>query len=240
VKSEAKEASQYQPTPEELALVKAHFAKNKTTVPRLKVAEDGIKLSVDHPDPQVGGIILLNALGISRGSFADILLDQLAKAAKFEGKINEVSLNSLIAFVAGLDPKDEIEATLATHMAMVNVATMTLGRRLFAAETIPQQDSAERALNKLARTFTMQMEAWKRHRTGGEQNVTVKHVTVNSGGQAIVGNVNPHGASLPETAAAPALTFADEKTLSAMPASHQDLAPVEGGGGQSKKHGSTS
>ena len=55
---------------------------------------------------------------------------------------------------------------------------------------IPQQDSAERAFNKLARTFVVQMEALKRYRTGGEQRVTVQHVTVNEGGQAIVGAVN--------------------------------------------------
>jgi hypothetical protein len=33
------------------------------------------------------------------------------------------------------------------------------------------------------------MEALKRYRTGGEQRVTVEHVTVNEGGKAIVGNV---------------------------------------------------
>ncbi|WP_287120652.1 hypothetical protein [Mesorhizobium sp.] len=36
------------------------------------------------------------------------------------------------------------------------------------------------------------MEALKKYRTGGQQYVTVKHVTVNEGGQAIVGNVS-HG-----------------------------------------------
>ena len=67
---------------------------------------------------------------------------------------------------------------------------MTFAERLANADTIPLQDSAERALNKLARTFAMQMEALKRYRTGGEQKVTVQHVTVGEGGQAIVGNVN--------------------------------------------------
>jgi hypothetical protein len=56
-------------------------------------------------------------------------------------------------------------------------------------ETIAQQDSAERALNKLARTFATQMEALQRHRNGGEQKVMVNQVSVNQGGQAIVGNV---------------------------------------------------
>jgi hypothetical protein len=31
------------------------------------------------------------------------------------------------------------------------------------------------------------------HRTGGEQKVLVKHVTVNEGGQAIVGNIEGRG-----------------------------------------------
>jgi hypothetical protein len=56
-------------------------------------------------------------------------------------------------------------------------------------ENIPQQDSAERAFNKLTRTFTMQMEALKRYRTGAEQKVTLQNVSVADGGQAIVGNV---------------------------------------------------
>jgi hypothetical protein len=58
---------------------------------------------------------------------------------------------------------------------------------------IPQQDSAERAFNKLARTFAAQVEALKRYRTGGEQRVIVQHVNVNEGGQAIVGAVNHPG-----------------------------------------------
>jgi len=58
--------------------------------------------------------------------------------------------------------------------------------------------SAERAFNKLARTFAAQVEALKRYRTGGEQKVTVEHVTVNEGGQAIVGNVRHGGRDSPK------------------------------------------
>jgi hypothetical protein len=67
-----------------------------------------------------------------------------------------------------------------------------MARRLNHVETVPQQDAAERALNKLARTFATQLEALKRYRTGGQQKVLVEHVTVHKGGQAIVGNVS-HG-----------------------------------------------
>ena len=45
------------------------------------------------------------------------------------------------------------------------------------------------------------MEALKRYRTGGEQKVTVQHVSVSEGGQAIVGNVT-QGAAAPAKAPA--------------------------------------
>jgi hypothetical protein len=57
-------------------------------------------------------------------------------------------------------------------------------------ENIPQQDSAEKAFNKLTRTFAAQMSALKEYRSKGEQKMTVQHVHVAEGGQAIVGNVN--------------------------------------------------
>jgi hypothetical protein len=36
----------------------------------------------------------------------------------------------------------------------------------------------------------MQMEALNRYRSKGQQKITVEHVHINSGGQAIIGNVN--------------------------------------------------
>jgi hypothetical protein len=38
-------------------------------------------------------------------------------------------------------------------------------------------------LNKLARTFAVQVEALKKYRSTGEQSIRVQHVTVNDGGQ---------------------------------------------------------
>ena len=70
---------------------------------------------------------------------------------------------------------------------------MTFARRLAHVDNIAQQDSAERAFNKLARTFASQVVALKRYRSKGEQKMIVEHVTVNEGGQAIVGNVNAKG-----------------------------------------------
>ena len=57
---------------------------------------------------------------------------------------------------------------LAAQMAAVHNATMTFARRLNHVN-IPQQDSAERAFNKLARTFAAQVLALKEYRSKGEQ-----------------------------------------------------------------------
>ena len=96
----------------------------------------------------------------------------------------------MLAVVKGIEPRDQIEAMLGAQMAAVHNATMTFARRLAHVELVAQQDSAERAFNKLARTFAAQVEALKRYRSGGEQKMTVQHVHVAEGGQAIVGNVN--------------------------------------------------
>jgi hypothetical protein len=83
------------------------------------------------------------------------------------------------------------EAMLAAQMAAVHVASMSLAQQLANAEMVQHQDSAERAFNRLTRTFSTQMEALKRYRARAEQNVTVQNLSVESGGQAVVGNVAP-------------------------------------------------
>ncbi len=47
-------------------------------------------------------------------------------------------------------------------------------------------------MTKLTRTFTVQMDALKRHRAKAQQTVRVERVNVNEGGQAVVGDVT-HG-----------------------------------------------
>ena len=118
--------------------------------------------------------------------FINGLAQQLIHAASH---LQGDALDFNISVIKGVKPNDQLEAMLAAQMAAIHLAMMKFSRQLSEVENIPQQDSAERALNKLARTFTMQMEALKRYRTGGEQKVTVQHVSVSEGGQAIVGNV---------------------------------------------------
>jgi hypothetical protein len=114
-------------------------------------------------------------------------------------------------------------------MAAVHMAFMKFIRQLPRIENLPQQDSAERAINKFARTFALQMETLKRYRTGGEQKVTVQHVSVSEGGQAIVGNVtqSPSKAA-PESAPAKpaALAPPSEKPMKTLDEAAHRPSPI--------------
>jgi hypothetical protein len=190
-------APAYEPTAHERRALEAYRARQaeKPFAPRMKVSttKDGVaNLAPDHPDPLIGGIVLLEALGCKDPDSMRGLVSQLANLSAKGGKATEDGINFLLAVVKGIEPRDQVEALLAAQMAAIHNATMTFARRLAHVDNIAQQDSAERAFNKLARTFTGQVEALKRYRSAGEQTVRVEHVTVNEGGQAIVGSVT-HG-----------------------------------------------
>ena len=133
------------------------------------------RLAPDHPDAKIGTVRLMEAIGTGSFEVLDGLLSQLANAGSQGPKPDERGINFMLSVVEGIAPKDEVEAMLATQMAAVHMASMTFARRLAHVDNIPQQDSAERAFNKLARTFTAQVDALKRYRTGGQQKVTVEH-----------------------------------------------------------------
>ena len=121
------------------------------------------------------------------------LITQTAILGSHGNRTDEEASNFVLGFVDAMKPKDAAEALLLTQMATIHQATMMLARRLNHVENIPQQDAAERALNKLARTYAAQVETLKRYRTKGHQTVRVERVTVQDGGQAIVGNVSTGG-----------------------------------------------
>ena len=102
--------------------------------------------------------------------------------------------NNAVALLNGIEPRDEIEGMLAVQMIGVhNLAMETLKRAMMNGQTFEGKQASVNEATKMLRTFTAQIEALKRYRTGGQQKVTVEHVHVNEGGQAIVGTVNQGG-----------------------------------------------
>ena len=158
---------------------------------RFKVFKNGSdpEIGIDHPNELVGQALIMEVLASADGDFVNGIVSQLANASRRGQDIDEHGLNFMLSVIKGIEARDQLEAMLAAQMAAVHVASMTFARRLAHVDDISQQDSAERAFNKLTRTFAMQMEALNRYRSGAEQKVTLQHVSVAEGGQAIVGNV---------------------------------------------------
>jgi hypothetical protein len=154
-------AAPYEPTPREKTALDAYRARKagKSPSPSLKAtkAKGTTSIAPDHPDIAIGGKLLMGALGTTSPDFYEGLLTQLVSAGSKGQEPNERDINFMLSVVKGIEPRDEIEAMLAAQMAAVHMASMTFARRLAHVDTIPQQDSAERAFNKLARTFTTQI-----------------------------------------------------------------------------------
>ena len=98
----------------------------------------------------------------------------------------------MLSIVNDSRARDPIERMLAVQMAATHVALIRAAQGLAKAGMLPQLEAYSTAYNKLARTYTAQMEALRKHRNGGQQKVMVEHVHVHPGGQAIVGDVH-HG-----------------------------------------------
>jgi anion-transporting ArsA/GET3 family ATPase len=121
------------------------------------------------------------------------LMSQVAQLASQGRQTDKDASDFALAYVDAMKPRDPAEVLLLTQMAATHQATMMLARRLNHVETLAQQDAAERALNKLARTYAAQMETLKKYRSKGQQVVRVERVNVESGGQAVVGAVETGG-----------------------------------------------
>ena len=177
--------------------------------------------------------MIANALGTGNIGLALGLLAQLTDVSRTGTEAKAAELDFMLRLVQGIGPQDEIEALLVVQMAAIHNATMTAARQFNHVENIAQQDSTSNALNKLARTFAAQVEAFNRYRSGDGPTVKVQSVTVNEGGQAIVGNVQ-HGGDR-ETEPKSICATEPRRALAQSASMHGDvqaLAPeVQGAGG---------
>jgi hypothetical protein len=160
------------------------------TAPRIRLLSHGY--SIDHPDPELGEQLMADALGVADRDAMHGILRQLVKASVKDERPDEVNLGFMISMVKSIKPRDSVEAMLVAQMVCVHVMAMRCAHHLANAEDIAQQDSAGRALGRLARTFPAQIEALNRYRNNGEPAITVQNVSVQDGGKAIVGNVTQH------------------------------------------------
>ena len=162
--------------------------------PKFQQGEEGVLERAERDADEVAWCVqLLRTIGTNDFDLASRLLHQVISVApRSARKHTEEDANAAIAAVHGIAPKDTIEGMLATQMVATHNAAMTMLR--WGSHYDQPIRGAQRYLNlstKLLRTFVAQLESLQRYRgKTTQQKVTVEHVHVNEGGQAIVGAVH--------------------------------------------------
>jgi len=103
-------------------------------------------------------------------------------------------MDATVAALMGIEPNDELEGMMAAQLIASHNASMECYRRAMIGEQSfeGRKENLNQA-NKLSRTWTTLLDALNKHRGKGQQKVTVEHVHVHSGGQAVVGSVEHRG-----------------------------------------------
>ncbi len=107
---------------------------------------------------------------------------------------HEQIANAFHGAMLGMDPKDIIESQLCSRLLVLHSKAMYFIKEAACAEYEKVIDSNINRFTKLMRLYNETLEALNRHRRKGEQRVTVQHVYINKGGQAVVaGEFTPGG-----------------------------------------------
>ena len=133
--------------------------------------------------------------GSSSHDFTSVLINQMLDSqwrvnSDTEGQ--QMMVSAAMVAMKGIKPQDELEGMMAAQLLACHNASMECFRRAMLKEQgfdIRMENLSQ--ANKLTRSFATLISALGNYRGKGvtEQKVTVQHVHVSDGGQAIVGNV---------------------------------------------------
>jgi hypothetical protein len=140
---------------------------------------------------------LCSLFGVADANVATRLLSQLLSVIQPDPRkpIDPASIDQLLTLIEGIRPTDTVEAMTATMLVGTQHAALDLLRRA----SHPDQTPAGRALYqslafKAMRTFALLLDALNHGRGKSfTQQIIVKHLYVESGGQAVVGSVSTGG-----------------------------------------------
>ena len=160
----------------------------KKTLAKANESTTGV---TDDPEDQNGA---LKAIGGSKSDHWNKLLANQAVQALWiknsDSQTYDQQLDATLAALVGIAPKDELEGMMAAQLIAAHNAAMECYRRAILGEqTFEGRRENLTQANKLSRTWATLLESLNRHRGKGQQKVTVEHVHVHAGGQAMVGSI---------------------------------------------------
>jgi hypothetical protein len=174
---------------------------------------------VHKPDEWKGE---LKSIGGSKSDeWNNLLANQAVQALwlkNSDAETRDKQMNATIAALMGIAPNDELEGMMAAQLIAAHNAAMECYRRaMIGDQTFEGRRENLSQANKLSRAYAVLLDALNRHRGKGQQKVTVEHVHVHSGGQAVVGVVETPGggsrAKIEEQPRAPALGADTKKAI---------------------------
>jgi hypothetical protein len=148
-------------------------------------------------DPEAQKGTLKSIGGSQSDDWNDILANQTVQALSLTRSDPSTRYEQYIATVAaliGIGPKDELEGMMAAQLIAAHNAAMECYRcAMIAEQSFDGWRENLAQAGKLSRTYAVMLDALNRHRGKGQQRVTVEHIHVHAGGQAVVGMVETLG-----------------------------------------------
>jgi len=132
--------------------------------------------------------------------------------------------SAVMAGVLDMNPTDPIEGMLISQLVVANEAALSLYRRAWACVDYFEAHTKYLHLaDKASRTVALLSERLDHHRGRGQQQITVKHVTVNAD-QAVVADQIVSG-NVKDVGTAALLTSGTEKPMENLEP-HKDVVPA--------------
>jgi hypothetical protein len=174
--------------------------------------------AVDAPYELPSGAVMRKEFETNEGALTNRKLEEIAGLlwhgeGATEGELQVRLVRALDQFDS-LAPADGAEGMLALQMVGTHDAALECLRRAALPRlTFAGRDMALKHAHKLMSLYTQQLAALNKHRGKGQQKVTVEHVNVAAGGQAIVGNVEASGGDRRRGSSPLAVTYTLEEPM---------------------------
>lgn len=125
-----------------------------------------------------------------RDAFALLLGHLVSATGCVDRKEHGQIINQIMPLLHAINPADELESMVGAQMISVHFAAMKMtARALKPGQTMEGINNYINLSTKLTRTFLAQVECLDKRRGKGQQKMTVEHVHVGDGGQAVIGNI---------------------------------------------------
>ncbi len=156
---------------------------------KLENSETNSYTIANEDDENFGQVMIVETTGFNSSKAGLHLLDQAVNAHPQSAR----DYTKTAAFLHEIAPQDGLEGMLAGQMVACHAMAMEYSRRAMMTDRTDLGESYINRASKLMRIFNSQIETLNKYRNKGQQNITVQHVNVNDGGQAVVGNINQGG-----------------------------------------------